>query len=52
LRSGGYPLLKTRGSLQDAKMQLEQLKKETLEIRAAEAQLKWGMKREEEAEKR
>jgi len=33
-------------------MQLEQLKKETLEIRAAEAQIKWSMKREEEKLKR
>jgi len=48
LRSGGYPVLKNRGSLQDAKMQLEQLKKETLEIRATEAHLKWAMKRDEE----
>mmetsp|Transcript_8404 Transcript_8404/g.15766 ORF Transcript_8404/g.15766 Transcript_8404/m.15766 type:complete len:247 (-) Transcript_8404:103-843(-) len=48
LRSGGCPLLKTRESLQEAKQQLEDLKKETLAMRAAEAQLKWGMKREEE----
>jgi len=45
LKSGGIP---SRESLREAKMQLEQMKKETLEIRAAEAQLKWKMKREEE----
>jgi len=48
VRSGGYPVLNSKEALQEAKMQLEQLRKETLEIRAAEAQLKLGIKREEE----
>ena len=48
VRSGGYPILNSKQALQEAKMQLEQLRKETLEIRAAEAQLKLGIKREEE----
>merc|ERR1719276_154014 len=48
VRSGGYPAMNSRDRLQDAKMQLEQMRKETLEIRAAEARLRWGMKREEE----
>jgi len=33
---------------QDAKLNIEQLRKETREMRAAEAQLKWSMRRDEE----
>lgn len=52
LGPGGYPTSYSRESLQDAKMQVEELRKATREMRAAEAQLKWGMKREEEKTRR